>query len=111
MMALLSLPATEANSAKLQQAALLALVDGFDRKLLREKYIEVAELTLGLKDAIARQSVVGSIDELFRAGDLTQEEMDTALTALDRMVERSRINLLEAMANVVRCPTSADTVN
>lgn len=90
---------------------MLALVDSFDRKLLRDKFIEIAELAMTFKDALARSAVVSSIDELYRAGDLTQKELDNAIEALARTAERNRLNLLDAMVAVASCPITGDTIN
>lgn len=64
-----------------------------------------------LRDLLARQSVIYSIDDLFRADELTQEKLNEAIEGVNKNVERVRMNVLDAMKLVAECRISPDPLH
>ena len=109
--ACLALPPTAENSEKVQQGALMAAVNAFDRRLERDKFIDIVSSAQTLKDALGRQSIARSIDIIFRAGDLSQEKLDSAIEGLTKVVDIHRLRLLDMVKDMAQCPTKHDSVN
>jgi hypothetical protein len=99
------------TSPFIQQAAMASTIDGFDRKVLRGPFIEIAETSFLLKDALARRDLISSIDELFRSGDLKQASIDEAIEGLTKTAELARTKLLSLMKDVAQCPGTEDKIN
>ena len=107
----ISVPASLENIERLQSGALMATINGFDRRLQREPYIELAAAAFSLHTHLGRLHMVARIKELFNQEKLTKERLNDAEEQLIAYCEHERVALQKLTGLVVQCPTSADPVN
>ena len=115
----LSVLVNPAGMEALQSGALLSIVDSYDRRILRENFVPVASISLGLHTAMGRMDTLLSVRTLIsrRGGDRTPEDatlldhIDKALQHLIAYAEGKRSELKQRMELVVQCPTAEDTVS
>src|SRR5882672_938498 len=99
------------NTSRLQAAALLCLIDAYDRKLTRENFVTLASAALSLHTQIGKLFLIDSIRENDRIGMLDTAMLDKAARGCQGMTSGAHAELYGLMNKVVQCPTSADRVN
>lgn len=99
------------NTSRLQAAALMCLIDAFDRKLLREHFVSLAEAALQVHTSMGKLYMIDSVQENHRMGILDKDMVNSARTGVQNLSTRSHTELYSLMRKVVACPTSADKVH
>ena len=111
LMETLNVPATLTVIERLQSGSILALVDGFDRQIKREPFINLTGAAFSLHGHLGRLHIVARINELSKQGKLTPERLNDAEIQLIDFCENERQALRGLAALVVQCPTSATPVH
>ena len=99
------------NADLLGAAANLALVDCFDRRILREQFLDIVGNAASVQSYLTRVRTVRLIRAMLDEGILTKEKLDEAEIKLVAFGEAARKALIRQMELVVQCPTSEDKVN
>lgn len=110
MEALDCLPVAE-NTSRLQAAAMLSLLDAYDRNLTRENFVTLASAALALHTQMGKLYMIDSVRENDRAGVLDAEMLDTAVKGVRVMAIDAHAEVFGLMRRVVACPTSQDKVH
>ena len=99
------------NTSRLQAAALLSLIDAYDRKLTRENFLVLAEAALGMHTQIGKFYMMSSIWDNHKIGLLDGVMIEKAVHGTNAMALKAHDELFGLMKRVVMCPTSEDKVN
>ncbi len=104
------LPVPE-NTGRLQAAALLSLLDAYDRKLTRENFVTLASAAMALHTQVGKLYMIDSVRENNLIGVLDTGMLDKATAGVRSMTEDAHTELFRLMRKVVSCPTSEDKVH
>lgn len=99
------------NTSRLQAAALLSLIDAYDRKLTRENFVTLAEAALSLHTQVGKLYMIDSVRENSLLGALDDNMLDRAVNGVRHMTVSAHTELFKLMRRVVACPTSDDKVH
>jgi hypothetical protein len=111
VMASLDIPVSLQNIESLQSAALISVVDAFDRRIERESFCEIAAASLALHSYLARLNLAAAVESLLAKEVLTLKKVQDAAQSLTMDGEAARVALKRFMHLVIQCPTSHDSVN
>jgi hypothetical protein len=111
ILAALDVPASVGTVDRLQTAAMLAIVDGFDRKIQRDPFILLTASGLGLHTNMGRLHLINRVIELHKTQKLTPEKLTEADIELLAVCEAERIGLLNKSRLVSQCPLSTDKIS
>jgi hypothetical protein len=111
VMASLDIPVSLQNIESLQSAALISVVDAFDRRIERESFCEIVAASLALHSYLARLNLAAAVESLLAKDVLTLKKVQDAAQSLTMDGEAARIALKRFMHLVVQCPTSADPIH
>jgi hypothetical protein len=107
----LSLPVVTEHIDQLNMANMLAILDGYDRKLLRDEFSKILSTGFQFFDASARLDLIFSLKKLFEAEAPQQKLLDEAAVGLTQRADHWRKRLYEIMEVVSQCPGDQDTIN
>lgn len=93
----------------IRTGALLALIDGHDRKVLREPYVDLAQAAQNLQNLTGRIYAYSYVLRMLQQKTLTEDKLTEILAALTATAEAQRHKLLTTMTLVVQCPYDDDT--
>jgi hypothetical protein len=99
------------NASRLQTAALLSLIDAYDRRLTRENFLVLAEAALGMHTQIGKLYMMASVADNYNLGVLDDLMVERAVNGTSAMAVKAHDELYGLMKKVVMCPTSDDKVN
>jgi hypothetical protein len=99
------------NTGRIQQAAVHMLADLYDRGVTRDEFISMATLCISLYAQCAKLWVLGNVEEVFDAGDLTNERFKIGSGQLEEIIRKQCMDAIEVMKRLQDCPTSADKVH
>ncbi len=99
------------NTSRLQAAALLCLLDAYDRKLEREHFVTLAQAALELHTQVGKFYMIDSVRENESIGVLDTDMLNKAVIGVHIMTSDAHNALLKLMRRVVSCPTTADKVH
>ncbi len=99
------------NTGRLQAAALLCLLDAYDRKLVREHFVTLAEAALSMHTQLGKLYMIDSVRENEQIGVLDTTMLQRAVTGVQAMAINSHVELYALMKKIVACPTTADKVH
>jgi hypothetical protein len=111
LMAALDAPASLAAVEDLQSSALVAVIDAWDRKILRDPFVALTASAFSLHTQLGRLHMVARIHEMFKQDKLTDERLTDADLQLLAFCEAERISLVKLASLVAQCPTSAVSVH
>ncbi len=100
------------NTSRLQAAALLSLLDAYDRRLTRDNFVTLASAALALHTQIGKLYLIDSVRENGLIGALDDGVLLSRATAGVRgLATDAHAELFKLMHKVVACPTSQDKVH
>lgn len=99
------------NASRLQAAALLCLLDAYDRKLIREHFVTLASAALALHTQVGKLFLIDSVRENDKIGMLDTTLIDKAVRGVQGMTSSAHAELYGLMNKIVMCPTTADKVH
>lgn len=111
ILGVLDVPVNPMTAPQLHSGAVLSAVDAFDRKLLRAPYVELVTAAFGLAGAIGRYQTLLVIEQMFKAGDMSLERIETALANTQKTTEIHRSELKRHMDLVIQCPWDGDRLH
>jgi hypothetical protein len=107
----LNVPVSVNSVERLQQGAVLAVIDGFDRKVLREPFLNITSDAFRLATNLEKLELISRIMELQKQDKLTAEHLADAHGQLLASSETSRLAVINQLHLISQCPTSEDKVN
>jgi hypothetical protein len=111
ILALLDVAPDRENLARIQQGAVQALMDLYDRKVTREEFATAASPCLALFGQCSKMWMLGNIEENFRAGFLDQPTFDEARKALQFLLGKQMETVTGVVERLRQCPLSTDKVH
>ncbi len=99
------------NTGRLQAAALLSLLDAYDRKLTRDNFVTLASAALALHTQVGKLYMIDSVRENNLIGVLDAGMLEKATAGVLMMTRDAHTELFGLMRRVVACPTSEDKVH
>ncbi len=103
--------AEHTNTGRLQAAAMLCLIDAYDRKLQREHFVALASAALGLHTQIGKLYMMTSVRENEEIGVLDHDMLNKAVFGVHLAAGTAHMELFKLMQKIIACPTSADKVH
>lgn len=110
----LSQPVSFEAIGPLQSAAMMALVDCYDRKVEREFFGNIAATALALHTAMGRlhtTSVLRAMAKEEQFKDNPEREIDGAIKSLTQHATLRQKELNQMIHLLVQCPTGEDSIN
>lgn len=99
------------NVGRIQQGAVHALVDLYDRKVTRDEFTTMAAVVLALYGQSSKLWVLNNIKEVHDAGELDTERFNNARIALEDVCRKQCESVIDILKRLKECPTSADKVH
>ena len=99
------------NTGRIQQGAVFALCDVYDRGVTRDEFTSMASLCLSLYAQCAKLWVLHNIADVYKAGDLDDARFKTASTQLEDIIRKQCMDTIEVVRRLQECPTSEDKVH
>lgn len=97
------------SSPRIISGTTLAVMDGFDRRIDRDPFQDMVELSMRISDALGRLGAVEAIKNIFKEGRLDEPKLNAAIKELTERAEANRIKMLKSMELVIQCPTPRDS--
>ena len=92
---MLDVPASLVSAERLQTAAMLSLVDGFDRKLQREPFVRLTAAALSVHTNLGRLQFLNLLVQLRKQQDFTADQFAAATVEVVVYCEIERIVLVK----------------
>ena len=108
---MLELPSSAEHGVDLRTAALLVLLDAYDRKVTREEFFATAKTAVQLCEMMGRLESVTGIHTSQKADTLTSAVLDEALTKITAFAETHRQALVRKVALLRQCPEDENTIH
>ena len=93
----------------LRTAALLVLLDAYDRKVTRPDFFNTAKTALQLNEMMGRLESISGVHSSFKANLITDEKLTEAIGVITGHAEFCRKALIKNMAVLMQCPEDNDT--
>lgn len=100
-----------ANATRLQTAAMMCVVDAYDRKLQREHFALLVDAAMALHTQVGKMFMMVSVQDNYRQGNLDGGVIDRAVKGIEGLTLKAHDDLIGLMGKVVSCPTSQDKVH
>lgn len=111
IMALLKGTVCPDNVNRLQQGAIFALVDLYDRKVTRDEFTNMASSCIALYGQLAKLWVLRNIEQVYDEGELDKPRFHTARDALQDVIRAQCEGVIDIVKRLQACPTSEDKVH
>jgi hypothetical protein len=108
---MLDVPAGLVSAERLQTASMLALVNGFDRRIQREPFVRLAAAAMSTHTNLGRLQFTQLVVDLHNKQPLTAADLAKAMTEITAYCEVERLALVKQVQLVALCPTSTDNIN
>jgi len=99
------------NVGPIQQGAVFALANLYDRKVTRDEFIGMAATILNLYGQSAKIWLLKSIEVNFQDGELDQDRIDMARVGLEELCRKHCEHAIEIVKRLQECPTTRDKVH
>jgi hypothetical protein len=96
---------------RLRAGALMLVVDAYDRKITRERFLMVAHTAMALHSYASQYTGVDNMQDLFRAGKLDDAVLTDALGEATKLLESYIDRALKEARLLKQCPLSVDKVH
>jgi hypothetical protein len=107
----LDVPAGVASFDRLQTAAMLSIVDGFDRKIQRDPFVHLTGAALSLHANLSRLQLLDLLIEHHAKQTLTLDTLARSNTELVAYCEAARRVLVTKVELIAECSTSHDKIH
>lgn len=97
--------------AIVQQGAIQALMDIYDRKVTRDEFSHLASPCIALYGQAAKLWLLNNIHDVFAGGDLDEARFRLALDALVELMRKQSDTVIEIVERLKQCPTSQDKLH
>ena len=102
---------TAEHGENLRTAALMVLLDAYDRKVTRDSFFDTARNALQLNEMMGRIESISGIHASMGSNLLTAEKLQEAVSVVTGHADACRKSLLHDMALLMECPEDGATVN
>ena len=100
-----------ASAEYLRTAALMIIIDAYDRKIEREEFITAAKSAVQLIEMMGRLESVTGVHASFTSQHLTAERLEEAIRVLTSNAETNRVSLAHFMERLIQCSEDGQTIN
>lgn len=111
IIACLRAPVTDDTLTVLQDGAMKALLDLYDRKVTRDEFIKMASPCVALYGHINKMWLLASILGAFTDKKLTESAFTEANATITSFIRRDAEVVVEHVKRLKMCPTSQDAVH
>lgn len=111
ILALLDCAPKHENLARIQQGAVQALMDLYDRKVTREEFASAASPCLALFAQCSKLWVLHNIEDAFQLGDVNQASFDHARNGIQELLSKQIESVVGIVERLRQCPLSTDKVH
>lgn len=112
LLKLLDCTATYANIERLQQGAIMALIDCYDREITREAFVLAARTTANMIDALARLALLHNVKQFAeKHGKAEPADIALAQKGVNEMLEEANKATIEMVELMRQCPLDEDRVH
>jgi hypothetical protein len=111
ILALLQCAPLQENLGRIQQGAVQALMDLYDRKVTREEFASAASPCLALFGQCSKLWMLGNIENAFRAGVVDQNTLDEARAAIQDLLSKQIESVVGVVERLRECPLTTDKVH
>ena len=105
-----TVPAAE-HGENLRTAALMVLLDAYDRKVTRESFFDTARNALQLNEMMGRLESISGVHSSYKANLITDEKLQAAIGVITGHADTCRKALIKDMALLMECAEDGATVN
>jgi len=109
--ALLSVPVTHENTDAIQQGAVQALIDLYDRKVTRDEFLTAGAACLSLYGQCSKLWMLHNVRAVYKDGTLTDQKFLDADKAFCDIIRKQSETVVEIVKRLQLCPTSKDPIN
>lgn len=99
------------NVTRLQQGAVFALVDLYDRKVTRDEFTSAASACLALYGQLAKLWVLDNVEKVFDEGELDKSRFTIARASLQDLIRVQCEGVIDIVKRLQECPASGDKVH
>jgi len=111
VVAMLGTAPSSEHGENLRTAALMVLLDAYDRKVTSESFFDTARNALQLNEMMGRLESISGIHSSMKANLLTNEKLQEAIGVVTGHADTCRKSLIKDMALLMQCAEDTDTVN
>lgn len=111
IIALLKAPVSPETVARLQQGAIQALLDIYDRKVTRDQFIDMASPCIALYGQMAKLWIMANVRMSYYHGDVDEVRINAAIDGLEKLARVQAESVIEVVKRLQMCPTSQDRIN
>lgn len=108
---LLTVPVRADTISYLQQGAVQAMIDLYDRKVTREDFIEMLAPCIALYGQAAKLWILANIEAVHDSGELDKARFIKARHGLAEIIQKQTASVVEVVEKLAACPTSQDKVH
>ena len=103
-----TMPVAE-HGENLRTAALMVLLDAYDRRVTRDSFFDTAKNALQLNEMCGRLESITGVHSSLKANLLTGEKLQEAISVVTGHADTCRKSLLKDMSLLMQCPEDDDT--
>lgn len=111
IIALLQTPPLTTTWAELQKGAVQAMMDIYDRKVVRDEFIRMVTPCLVLYGQAAKLSLMVNVSVAHDQGDVDAVRIKHAIDGLASSIRDQSERVIDIVKRLKECPTSKDTVS
>ena len=108
---MLAVPASLAMIDPLQMGAIMATIDTWDRKVLRDPFMELTAHAFALHSNLGRLRLLDFFNTAYTKNQLSPANFAESKTQLLAFCETERVMLRSRFELVAKCPTSNDKIS
>ena len=109
VVAMLSASPAAEHGENLRTAALMVLLDAYDRHVTRDSFFDTAKNALQLNEMMGRLESITGVHSSLKANLLTAEKLQEAVSVVTGHADTCRKSLLKDMSLLMQCPEDDDT--
>jgi hypothetical protein len=111
IIALLRMPPIDDHIGAIQNGAMQALIDLYDRKATREEFIDNASTCVTLYGHIAKMWLLRNIEIVYDNGSLDANQFKIAREGLTDVVRKQSEAVVDLVKRLKMCPATEDKVH
>ena len=111
IVAMLGTTPSSEHGENLRTAALMVLLDAYDRKVTRDSFFDTARHALQLNEMMGRLESISGVHASMKANLLTAEKLQEAVSVVTGHADTCRKSLIRDMALLMQCPEDEDAAH
>lgn len=107
----IQIPLNEDNLLPVRMGTLCSVIDAFDRKLLRDPYVELVGDAMNLHSCSGRLEILYGVRQLFKDGKFEEKFITDSIEHIEKRGDTFRASLVAKMRKVAECRNDTDPVH